>query len=132
MLKMPPLSKLPICAAIGIPSCNESQLNRQQLYSAIEKVPGAVELRLKLGQILLGPPFQQLEKAAANLLLVSRQIPNYDWAHDLFGIVIAMRDRPRIAYPSLMQALRLNPNNIRSRKRLEDIRPLLKGKTPNP
>jgi tetratricopeptide (TPR) repeat protein len=104
----------------------------QHLYSAIEKVPGAVELRLKLGQILLNPPFQELEKAAANLLLVSRQIPNYDWAHDLFGIVMAMRDRPRIAYPSLMQALRLNPNNIRSRKRLEDIRPLLKGKTPNP
>lgn len=27
----------------------------QHLYSAIEKVPGAVELRLKLGQILLNP-----------------------------------------------------------------------------
>ena len=104
----------------------------QQLYSSIEKVPDAAELRLKLGQILLGPPFQELEKAAGNLLLAIRHMPNYDRVHDLFGIVMAKRDRPRIAYPSLMQALRLNPNNIRARKKLEEIRPLLKGQTPDP
>jgi len=103
----------------------------QQLYSSIEKVPDAAELRLKLGQILAGPPFHELEKAAANLLLAIRHMPEYDRAHDLFGIVMAKRDRPGIAYPSLMQALRLNPNNIRARKILEEIRPLLKGQTPD-
>lgn len=110
------------------------QLALKQIYSAIEKVPdalklrltGAIDLRLKLGQILLGVPFQELEKAAANFLLVSMYLPDDDFIHDLFGTVMAMRDRPRIAYPSLQQALRLNPENSHARKTLEDIGPLLK------
>ncbi len=102
------------------------------LYTALEKVPGAIELRLKLGQILLGSSFRELEKAAANLLLVSRAMPEYDEVHALFGMVMAMRGRPRIAYPSLMQALRLNPKNIKAQKMMEQIRPLLRGQTPEP
>lgn len=104
----------------------------RQLYASIQRVPDAAELRLKLGQILVGPPFQDLEKGAANLLMAIRQMPDYDRAHDLFGIVMAKRGRPRIAYPSLMHALRLNPNNNRARKKLEEIRPLLQGQTPDP
>lgn len=100
----------------------------KQLYSAIEKFPGAVELRLKLGRILMETPFHEMEKAAANFLLVSKYMPENDSIHDLLGTVMAMRNRPRIAYSSLKLALRLNPNNKHARKTLEDIRPLLKEK----
>ncbi len=105
-----------------------------QIYSAIEKVPdasarrmtGAIDLRLKLGEILLGAPYHELEKAAANFLLVSMYMPDDDFIHDLFGTVMAMRDRPRIAYPSLKKALSLNPENTHARKTFEALGPLLK------
>jgi tetratricopeptide (TPR) repeat protein len=102
------------------------------LYSSLEKVPGAIELHLQLGKFLLGSSSRELEKSAASLLLVSRVMPDYDEVHALFGMVMAVRGRPRIAYPSLMQALHLNPNNIRAQKLLEKIRPLLKGQPPDP
>lgn len=102
------------------------------IYSALEKAPGAIELHLQLARFLLVPSFEDLEKSAANLLLVNRMMPDYDEGHALFGMVMARRGRPRIAYPSLMQALHLNPNNIRARKALDEIRPLLKGQLPDP
>jgi tetratricopeptide (TPR) repeat protein len=101
------------------------------IYSSLEKVPGAIELHLQLARFLLQPSFQELEKSAANLLLVNRMMPDYDEGHALFGMVMARRGRPRIAYPSLMQALHLNPNNIRAQKILNKIRPLLKGQSPD-
>ncbi len=105
----------------------QPQLAVKQLYSSLEKAPNAVELRLKLGQILLDRQLRNPEEAAANFLLVSQQMPYYDWAHALFGIDMAERGRPRIAYPSLMEALRLNPNNTVARQKLDQIRPLLAG-----
>jgi tetratricopeptide (TPR) repeat protein len=97
------------------------------LYSYIDKAPDSIELRLKLGQIMLGHYYRNFEKAAANLLLVTRLMPYYDGGHALFGIDMAERGRPRIAYPSLMEALRLNPNNSDARKRFNLIRPSLEG-----
>ena len=103
----------------------------QLLYSAIEKAPGAVELRMKLGATLLNP-FLQLEEAAANLLLVTQQVPHISNPFALFGLAMAKRGRPRIAYSSLMEALRLNPNNTLARNTLAQISPLLKGQSLNP
>ena len=97
------------------------------LYSSLEKAPGAVELRLKLGQILLDRRFRNLEEAAANLLLVTQLMPYYDWGHALFGIDMAERGRPTIAYSSLKEALRLNPNNSAARQKLAQINPMLRG-----
>jgi tetratricopeptide (TPR) repeat protein len=102
------------------------------IYSALEKAPGAIELHLQLARFLLVPSFEDLEKSAANLLLVNRMMPDYDEGHALFGMVMARRGRPGVAYPSLMQALHLNPNNIRARKALDEIRPLLRGQLPDP
>ena len=102
------------------------------LYSSLEKSPSAVELRLKLGQILLDRRSRKLEEAAANLLLVTQLMPYYDWGHALFGIAMAERGRPGIAYPSLMQALRLNPNNGDARRKLAQISPLIRGQEPSP
>ena len=97
----------------------------KMLYSYLEKAPNAIELRLKLGQILLD--HGKREEAAANFLLVSQQMPYYDWAHALFGIAMAERGRPRIAYSSLMEALRINPNNDAASRKLELIRPSIAG-----
>jgi len=102
------------------------------LYSALEKAPNSVELRLKLGQILLSRGFKNLEGAAANLLLVTQLMPYYDWGHALFGIAMAERGRPGIARPSLMQALKLNPNNTDARRKLAQINSSLAGKPDRP
>lgn len=90
-----------------------------QLYKYLEQSPASIELRLKLGQLLLDLGIR--EEAAANLLLVIQQMPYYEWGHALFGIDMAERGRPRIAYPSLMEAVRLNPNNTEARRKLDQI-----------
>jgi tetratricopeptide (TPR) repeat protein len=107
-------------------------LARRQLYVAIESSPSSVEPRLKLGDILSKRPFLQLDEAAANLLLVSRQSSNSDVAQQLFGQAMAWRGRPRIAYGSLKEALRLNPNNKEAQKLLAQISPILKKQTFSP
>jgi len=104
----------------------------QQLYGALARSPGSAELRFKLGQVLLDRKFRKLEEAAANLLLVTQLMPYYDWGHALFGIAMAERGRPEIAYPSLMQALRLNPNNSAARQKLAQITPMLPEPKPGP
>jgi Flp pilus assembly protein TadD len=102
------------------------------LYSTIEKTPGAIELRLKLAQNLIDRPFLQLEEAGANLLLVCQQLPNFDDPYALFGIAMAKRGRLGIAYDSLTEALRLNPNNSRARTTLAQILPSLGAQPPKP
>ena len=101
------------------------------LYPAIAKAPGAIELRMKLGQTRLGASVMQLEEAAANLLLTEQQLPHFDEPYALFGEAMVMRGRPWIAYASLLEALRLNPKNTRARSTLASISPLLKGQQPN-
>jgi tetratricopeptide (TPR) repeat protein len=104
----------------------------QLLYAALKKAPGAIELRLKLGQIMLGQKPPNLEGAAANLLLITQLMPYYDQGHTMFGIAMADRGRPQIAYASLMQALRMNPNNKDAGFKLAQIRPQLAGQALNP
>jgi len=108
------------------------ELALQLLYSTIEKAPGAVELRLKLAEILLEGRFLQLEKAAANLLLVCQQQPHLDRGYSLFGLAMIRRGRTFIAYNSLMEALRLNPKNTNAREMLAQIRPFLGKQAPRP
>lgn len=113
----------------GYARSGKSNLVAKQLYAYLEKAPDAIELRLKLGQFFLDR--QKREKAAANFLLVIQQMPYYDWGHALFGIAMAERGRLRIAYPSLMEALRLNPNNSAASQKLAQIRPSLGGQKLN-
>lgn len=102
------------------------------LYTALETAPGAIEPRLKLAENQLEPQMQQLEKAAANLLLVCQQMPSYDRGHYLFGVAMSRRGRLDIAYAALNEALRLNPNNSGAQTTLNRIRPMFGNKTPNP
>jgi len=102
------------------------------LYAALEKAPGAIELRLKLGRALLTPRFFQPEEAAANLLLVCQQLPTWDSPQEYFGKAMARHGRPEVAYSSLREALRLNPKNSGARMELARIEPMLKGRDPSP
>ena len=106
---------------------NRPKLALKQIYTTLAMAPGSAELRLKLGQILMGRHFRKQEEAAANLLLVTQLMPYYDWGHALFGIDMAERGRPTIAYSSLKEALRLNPNNSAARQKLAQINPMLRG-----
>ena len=94
----------------------------QLLYQAIEKAPYAIELHYILGTILIeeeSPP--QLAEAAAQLLLVCQQRPYDDLAFQYFGLAMAKRERLQVTYASLLEALRLNPNNAVAKKALEQI-----------
>lgn len=102
------------------------------LYSALERFPDAIELRLQLGQYLLSKEARSLEEAAANLLLVSRARPGYDQGHALVGTVMAMRGRYELAYPSLQQALKLNPGNAQAQRVLGQLQPVLQKQTFDP
>jgi tetratricopeptide (TPR) repeat protein len=113
---------------------NQPERALELLYATLEKAPGAVEIRLKLAQTQLGQGPSVLEKAAANLLLVCQQMPDFDQAFELFGVAMSKRGRLDIAYSYLTEALRLNPKNKAAQVLLAKIQPFLKvGKTdPNP
>jgi antitoxin component YwqK of YwqJK toxin-antitoxin module/Flp pilus assembly protein TadD len=102
----------------------------RQLTSALESAPSASELHLKLGKLLGKRPYLQLDQAAAHLLWVCQQMPDNDMAYQLFGQTMAWRGRHRIAYASLQEALRLNPNNEDARKILAQVKPLLGEQLP--
>jgi tetratricopeptide (TPR) repeat protein len=112
----------------------QGQLERatEMLYSTLKSAPGAIEIRLKLAENLLEPRSQQLEEAAANFLLVAQQMPSYDVAYDRFGYTMTKRGRPHVAYASLLEALRLNPNNSHARATLATGQQLMGSHTPTP
>jgi tetratricopeptide (TPR) repeat protein len=92
------------------------------LYQAIAATPDATELHYLLGTILLEDgPSQQLEEAAAHLLLVCKKTPYDDVAFQYFGLAMAKRGRLEVTYASLQEALRLNPNNAVAKKALEQM-----------
>ena len=81
------------------------------LYKYLEKSPDSIELRLKLGQLQLD--HRDREEAAANFLLVSHQMPYYDWAHALFGIDMAERGRPEDCLLQLDGGVTTEPEQYR-------------------
>jgi tetratricopeptide (TPR) repeat protein len=103
----------------------EAERALQVLYSAIEKAPASVELHYMLGMALIEDgPHMQLEEAAANLLLVCKQMPYDDLAYQYFGLAMAKRDRMRVAHASLLEARRINPKNLTVKKALAEFPPL--------
>ena len=112
----------------------QGQLERstQLLYATLARAPGAIELRLKLAENLLEPQFLQLEKAAANFLLVTQQMPSFDRGHSLYGYTMSKRGRLDVAYASMLEALRLNPNNTRAKATLPQIRQMMGSQTADP
>ncbi len=102
------------------------------LYTTLKTVPNALELHLKLGEVLFEPPYEQLEKAAAHFLLVCQGNPTYGTAFTFYGLTMGKRGLPLIAYDSLVEALRLNPNDALAQKTLSWLRPQLGSSLPTP
>ncbi len=105
---------------------------RDLLYATLEKLPGALEIRLKLGQLLNDSSLREVEKSAAHLLLVCQQMPDVDTALTSFSLVMAQRGRLDVAYDSATEALRLNPKNGKARALLAKLQEVLKDKNVRP
>jgi len=101
------------------------------MYATLEKAPGAVELHLKLGMALITNPYRHPELAAAHLLLACQQLPSWDSPEEYFGKAMIERGRLDLAYASLQEALRLNPNNANARQLLAQVSQMLGGQTLN-
>jgi tetratricopeptide (TPR) repeat protein len=107
----------------------------QVLFGALESAPGApgsMEVHLRLAESYMFPQLLQLEKAAVNFLLFSQYMQSYDRAHELIGYIAAKRGHLGLAYASIMEALRLNPDNTYARENLAKVRNALQSRTPNP
>ncbi len=103
------------------------------LRQAIEVSPSAVELRYLLGTTLLEDgPYLQLEEAAATLLLICNKMPFDDVAFQYYGLAMAKRGRLKITHASLMEAVRLNPNNSTAQKALAQLSQELNGQAHDP
>ncbi len=102
------------------------------LYETLAELPGAIEIRMKLGELLNDTGIRQLEKSAANLLLVCQQMPNNDGALTSYSLVMAQHGRLDIAFDSVSEALHLNPKNGKAQAILAKIRSIFKGKNIRP
>ncbi len=111
---------------------NQPDKALETLYASMAVAPGAIELRIKLAQTLLGKEFFAPEEAAGNLLLACQQVPQFSPVHEQYGMIMAQRGRPLVAYDSLAEALRLNPGNRNARAYLARIRPALGEPPPRP
>lgn len=110
----------------------QSEQALELLYATLEELPGAIEVRMKLGEVLNDSDVRQLEKSAANLLLVCQQMPNHDRALTSFSQTMAMRGRLGVAYDAATEALRLNPKNGQAQAILAKIADLLPGREIRP
>ena len=97
------------------------------LRRALNADPGNPQIHLQVGFALLDERGSgwSLEAAAAHILLASVFMPENDMAHQVFGLVMAERQRYDVAYSSLLEALRLNPRNTEAESALARLRSLL-------
>jgi tetratricopeptide (TPR) repeat protein len=106
----------------------EAEQGWRYLREALNASPGNPEIHLQIGLQLLdrSNPGWSLEAAAAHILLASVFSPDNDMTHQVFGLVMAERGRYAVAYPSLLEALRLNPQNVEAERAIARLRGLLR------
>ncbi len=105
----------------------EASQGRQYLRGALNADPGNPEIHLQIGLEFLDKKNSgwSLEAAAGHLLLASAFLPENDMTHQVFGLIMAERRRYAVAYPSLLEALRLNPRNVEAERALARLREIL-------
>jgi tetratricopeptide (TPR) repeat protein len=91
----------------------------------LAKDPNNPGFRLHFGFMFLKPPLLDYEVAGAHILLASVLSPDNDVAHKMFGIAMAERQRYDLAYPSIMEASRLNPDVTSTSPALGRLRELI-------
>jgi tetratricopeptide (TPR) repeat protein len=99
----------------------------QYLRRALNADPANPEIHLQIGLKYLDTSNAgwSLEAAAAHILFASVFSPENDMPHQIFGLIMAERRRYAVAYPSLLEALRLNPRNAEAKRALTRLRELL-------
>ena len=97
------------------------------LRVALNKDPANPQIHLQIGLELIDKsnPGWSLEAAAAHILLASTFMPENDMTHQILGLIMAERERFAAAYPSLLEALRLNPRNREAESALARLREIL-------
>jgi tetratricopeptide (TPR) repeat protein len=98
---------------------------RQHYRRALNADPGNAEIHLGIGLTFLKRPGRDLQLAAAHILHASVFWPENDMTHQIFGLAMAERRRYAVAYPSLLEALRLNPRNVEAERALARLREIL-------
>ncbi len=98
-----------------------------RLRTALNENPASPQIHFQIGLELLdkSQPGWSLEAAAAHVLLASVFMPENDMTHQILGLIMAERGRFAVAYPSLMEALRLNPRNTEAESALVRLREIL-------
>jgi tetratricopeptide (TPR) repeat protein len=98
---------------------------RHYYRKALRADPVNCEAHFSLGMTFSAQPGRDLEALAAHVLLASACSPENDMAHQIFGLSMAERRRYTVAYPSLLEAVRLNPRNAEAQSALARLRDLL-------
>jgi tetratricopeptide (TPR) repeat protein len=97
------------------------------LRTALNEDPANPQIHFQIGLELIDKsnPGWSLEAAAAHVLLASAFMPENDMTHQILGLIMAERQRFAVAYPSLLEALRLNPRNREAESALVRLREIL-------
>jgi tetratricopeptide (TPR) repeat protein len=105
----------------------------QQYYRrALDAKPASPQIHLQYGLMFLNKPLRNFEVASAHILLASVFWPESDMAWMTFGLASAERKRYSLAYSSLMEAVRINPQNADAGSALDRLRGLLDPDSRNP
>jgi len=97
------------------------------LQTALTADPANPQIHFQIALELINrrPPGWSLEAAAAHALFASVFMPENDMTHQILGLISAERQRYAVAYPSLLEALRLNPRNREAESALARLREIL-------
>ncbi len=102
------------------------------LRRALQAAPKSPRIHLRFGLTFLNEPLRNLEVATAHILLATVFLRESDLAYVKFGLAMAERQRYSLAYSSLMEAVRINPQNADAKSALDGLRELLEPDARNP
>jgi tetratricopeptide (TPR) repeat protein len=99
---------------------------------ALNAEPGNPQIHLQYGLTFLNKPLRNFEVAAGHILLATALGQESDMAYLTFGLAMAERRRYVLAYSSLMEAARLNPQNKDALSALGRLKEMLDPDLLNP
>jgi tetratricopeptide (TPR) repeat protein len=112
----------------------EGNIENARLYylKALKGKPGSPQIHLQYGLMFLNKPLRNFEVAAAHIFLATVLWPESDMAWLTFGLSMAERHRYSLAYSSLMEAIRINPQNADAASAIERLKKMLDPDALNP
>lgn len=110
----------------------DAEQTLQYYRRALHATPDSAQIHLQVGLTLLNEPFRNFEVASAHILIATVFWPESDMAYMTFGLAMAERKRYPLAYSSLMEAVRIYPQNTEAKSAVERLRKLLRPDALNP